>query len=73
MSETVIKRILAVDDEQGYLDLYVYFLKPLGYEVTCVTDGAQAVQKVQENYYDLIFMDVHMPVMTGPEAFKRIR
>ncbi len=73
MTEAAKKKILVVDDEKGYRDLYVFFLEPLGVEVTCVTNGAEAVQKVEENVYDLIFMDVHMPVMTGPEAFKRIR
>ena len=67
------KKILVVDDEKGYRDLYVFFLEPLGIEVTCVMDGLQAVQKVEQGPYDLILMDVHMPVMSGPEAFKRIR
>jgi CheY-like chemotaxis protein len=67
------KRVLVVDDEQGYLDMYVFFMEPLGIEVTCARNGAEAVEKVKDAAFDLIFMDVHMPVMTGPEAFRRIR
>ena len=66
-------QILAVDDEQGFLDLYVYFLEPMGFKVTCVRNGLEAVEKVTQNAYDLVFMDVHMPVMTGPEAFRKMR
>ncbi len=73
MAEPKKKQVLVVDDEQGYLDLYVFFMEPLGIEVTCVRNGLEAVQKIEQQPYDLIFMDVHMPVMTGPEAFKRIR
>ncbi len=62
-----------VDDEQGYRDLYVFFLEPLDIEVTCAENGLQAVEKIRGNPYDLVFMDVHMLVMTGPEAVRKIR
>ena len=67
------KKILVVDDEQGYLDLYRYMMEPMGIEVVCVKNGQEAVEKVTEKLFDLILMDVHMPVMTGPEAYRRIR
>ena len=67
------KTILVVDDEQGFRDMYVYFLEPLGFKVTCVCNGYEAVEKVRQADYDLIFMDIHMPVMTGPEALKEIK
>ena len=65
--------ILVVDDEQGYRDLFTYMLEPLGIRVTCVSDGKQALKKVEERPYDLILMDVHMPEMTGPETLKKIK
>lgn len=67
------KKVLAVDDEQGYRDMYVYLLEPMGIQVTCVSNGAEAVEKIREGPYDLVLMDVHMPVLTGPEAFKKIK
>ena len=67
------KKVLVVDDEKGYRDLYVFLLEPLGIEVTCVANGLEALRKIEERPYDLVLMDVHMPVMTGPEAFKEIR
>ena len=65
--------VLVVDDEQGYRDLFTYMLEPMGMNVTCVSDGLQAVRKIEEKPYDVILMDVHMPEMTGPEALKKIK
>ena len=70
---TTSKRVLVVDDEPGFRDMYIYFLEPLGFQVTCACNGQEAVQKVSQTSYDLIFMDVHMPVMTGLEALKEIK
>ena len=67
------KQILVVDDEQGYQDLYTFLLQPLGVQISYANNGLEAVEKIQKDPYDLIFMDIHMPVMSGPEAFKRIR
>ncbi len=69
----MIGKILCVDDEQGYLDLYKFFMEPLGFQIEWAYNGLEAVEKVTKNEYDLMFMDVHMPVMTGPEAFRMIR
>jgi CheY-like chemotaxis protein len=65
--------ILVVDDERGYREMYRYFLEPLGLSVTSVCNGQEAVEKVKEQFYDLILMDVHMPVLSGPEAVKKIK
>ena len=68
-----MKKILAVDDEPGYREMYVYLLEPMGVEVFCVCNGQEAVDKIKEMPFDLILMDVHMPILTGPEAFKQIK
>ena len=65
--------ILVVDDEQGYRDLFTFMLEPLGMKVTCVCNGLQALEKLNEKGYDLVLMDVHMPEMNGPETLKRIK
>ena len=65
--------VLVVDDEQGYRDLFTFMLEPMGIQVTCVTNGLEALEKVKEKVFDLILMDVHMPELNGIEALKRIK
>jgi CheY-like chemotaxis protein len=48
-------------------------LKNLGYAIEVAENGAEAVAKVRTSRYDLIFMDVQMPVMDGFQATHEIR
>lgn len=51
----------------------VLMLKRAGYDVDVVADGSQAVDAHREKQYQLILMDLHMPVMDGIEATRLIR
>lgn len=69
-------RVLLVEDIELNQEIAVELLSMIGVQVEVADDGAQAVEKFEnspEGYYHLIFMDVHMPVMDGYEATKRIR
>jgi PAS domain S-box-containing protein len=66
-------RILMADDAPGNRELVSAILRGLGLEIDTVCDGAEAVQAMQTGAYDLVLMDVHMPVMDGLAATREIR
>ena len=66
-------RILWTDDEIDLLRAHVIFLQEKGYEVETATNGLDAVEKVSEHYYDIIFLDENMPGITGLETLTRIK
>ena len=45
----------------------------MGYEPSLAENGLQAVNKVKDTYFDLILMDIRMPVLNGLNASKEIR
>lgn len=66
-------RVLVADDAAANRELVSAILGGLGLEVETVSDGAQAVEAARGGGYDLILMDVHMPVMDGLDATRLIR
>lgn len=67
------KKLLIVDDEKGIRDLFHFLLEPQGFEVFTANDGVEGVEMVKKDAFDIIFLDVHMPRMRGPEALKIIK
>jgi PAS domain S-box-containing protein len=66
-------RILVVDDTATNRQILAVFLKKLGHTVTLAEDGAQAVALFAASQFDVVIMDVMMPVMDGYEATRRIK
>lgn len=65
--------VLVVDDEKDFLYTMEYWLKSKGYQVITAANGKDALAKIKNNPVDIIFLDLHMPVMDGAEALKQIR
>lgn len=66
-------KVLVIDDEEVMRNLLTDVLSDKGCEVTAVANGAEAVARVKEKAFDLVFSDVHMPEMNGVETVKAIK
>jgi PAS domain S-box-containing protein len=66
-------RILLAEDVEINQEIARSILERAGHRVDVVSDGAEAVMAVQTGIYDLVLMDVQMPVMDGVTATQRIR
>jgi DNA-binding NtrC family response regulator len=67
------KRILIVDDDQQLLDLLVLTLSAIGYETVAAAGGAEAVEILARQRFDLMVTDVKMPNLDGISLLKRVR
>ncbi|MBO7672604.1 response regulator transcription factor [bacterium] len=67
------KRILIVDDDDEIRDLLEFDIRASGYFVDTAKDGLEGLNKVLNNTYDLVLLDVMMPKMNGFDVCKTIR
>lgn len=65
--------ILVVDDSESYRLLVRHYLKDMPFHIDEAYDGKEAVELFAEGRYDIILMDIIMPVMDGVEAITAIR
>lgn len=66
-------RILWADDEIDLLKSQIIFLNDKGYDVVEVTNGADAIEKCQEEPIDVVFLDENMPGLSGLETLNQIK
>ena len=68
-----MKNILIADDELGMLKEIKFRLVKMGYEVIIASNGKEGLEKVMEIKPDLVFLDLHMPFLSGEEVCKLIK
>jgi CheY-like chemotaxis protein len=66
-------KILWADDEIDLLKPHILFLESKGYKVDRVTNGIDAVERVEEQHFDIVFLDENMPGISGLEALTKIK
>ena len=66
-------KILLIDDKLEFLKVLSERLKLRGYQVTAVGSGGEALKAVEREPFDVIVLDLVMPVMDGVETLRRLR
>ena len=65
-------KVLVAEDNETNQEVITLMLTPLGLDIDIANNGQEAVDALENNSYDFIFMDCQMPVLNGIEATKRI-
>lgn len=68
-----MNKILIVEDEKAISNLIKMNLTDCGYDCTCIFDGLEAADKLQEEKYDLILLDIMLPNVNGYELLEYIK
>jgi len=65
--------VLVVDDHFADRETLKTVLEEKGYRVATASDGTEAIEMVRSRHYDIIFLDVRLPDMTGFETFEQVK
>ena len=66
-------KVLVVDDEKLIVKGLKFSLEQDQYEVDCAYDGAEAIDKIKNNEYDMVLLDIMLPVYDGNEVCRQVR
>lgn len=72
LAEKLPMRILLAEDNITNQDLVITLLSKMGYKIDAVENGRKVLEMLERKKYDIILMDIQMPVMNGMEATKAI-
>ncbi len=72
LAEKLPMRILLAEDNVTNQDLVITLLSKMGYKIDAVDNGRKVLEMLERKKYDIILMDIQMPVMNGLEATKAI-
>src|SRR5215469_5112050 len=66
-------KILLAEDDEFLRDIYHETLKDEGFDVTLATNGKEALEKIKEGGWDVVLLDVVMPIMNGVEVLHEVK
>lgn len=72
-AKVVEGNVLVVDDDPGILEMLSEVISRKGFRVVAVSSGEQALQEVDKQHFDLIFLDLVLPGMSGVETLSAIK
>ena len=68
-----MRKILIAEDDFFIRDIYSKVFSLSGYDVAVAVDGADALEKITTQQYDMVLLDIMMPRMTGIDVLKNVR
>jgi CheY-like chemotaxis protein len=66
------KKILVVEDDTFLRDIYTEVLAKAGYNVQAGEDGEKGLEKIRQGGWDLVLLDIIMPVMSGVDVMRKL-
>jgi len=73
LSRKKVAHILVIDDDEAICSLFKDTLEEEGHIVTTVNESSKGLEVVENQYFDLVFLDLKMPGIDGVELFRLIR
>ena len=67
------KTILVVDDDKSILRTFTRILQKSGYEIDTAETGKEAMEKTENNHYDLALVDIRLPDMDGTDLLAKLK
>ncbi len=68
-----MEKILIVEDDENILNIINYNLKNFGYDTQVATNGVEGLECAKQQDFDIVLLDINMPLMDGLEVCKKIR
>ena len=66
------KRILVIEDDLFLRDIYFEVLSTAGFNVDVAEDGQKGLEKINQGKWDLVLLDIIMPVMSGVDVMRKL-
>lgn len=73
MSKVSQIKILIVDDNFDFRSTLIEYFKSKGYNVFGAENGQKALKQIEENHYDIVLLDLNMPIMDGMKTMEEIQ